>query len=126
MLMGIGDVQSRLEGLAASSKVSGTFFKDGKIITCAGFVEMWPGVAEMWQLPTIHVPKHYIEYARCMKQYVDTIAKTFGYHRLQTTCPEDALHNRWMTFLGFKKEGTMPKYTFNKLDYSIFGRIYGD
>lgn len=124
MLMGIGDTKARLDDLMNNSKAAGTFMRDGKIITCAGFVELWPGVAELWQLPTIHVTKYVLDYARTLRQYMENVAKTFKYHRLQTACPADDLHDRWMKFLGFVKEGTMKQYTFLKQDYSIFGRIF--
>lgn len=125
LLGGTSDVKTRLETLMQNSKAAGTFLHDGRIITCAGFVEMWPGVAELWQIPTIHVVKCKMDYARTMREYMEGAVKNFGYHRLQTSCPADPLHDRWMEFLGFTKEGTMRQYTYLKQDYSVFGRVYG-
>ena len=125
ILKGVGNAKARLESLMNNSKAAGTFLKDGRVITCAGFVELWPGVAELWQLPTVYITRCVVDYARTLKQYMENVVKTFHYHRLQTTCPADDLHDRWMQFLGFEKEGLLKKYTFSQQDYSIFGRVYG-
>lgn len=124
LLNGAGDVKTRLENLMHNSKAAGTFIHDGRVITCAGVVEIWPGVAELWQIPTIHVEKCKLAFAKTLKKYAEGVARNFKYHRLQTSCPADLAHDRWMEFLEFEKEGTMRQYTFLKQDYSIFGRIF--
>lgn len=124
LLMGVGDMKNRLSTLMQNSKAAGTFLYQGRIITCAGFVEIWPGVAELWQLPSIYVSECALVFSKTLKKYVENVAKNFQYHRLQTSCPSDQTHDRWMEFLGFVKEGTMKQYTFNKQDYSIFGRVF--
>lgn len=124
LLTSLGDTKNRLETLMQNSKAAGTFLQDGRIITCAGFVEINPGVAELWQLPSIYVAECRLSFAKTLKSYMENIVKTFKYHRLQTSCPADYEHDRWMEFLGFTKEGTMKQYTHLKQDYSIFGRVF--
>lgn len=124
LLNGIADIEKQLGTLMRNSRVALTFMYGGRVITCAGFVEMWPGVAELWQIPTVHVEKCKLTFAKTLKKYTEGAAKDFGYHRLQTSCPVDPLHDRWMEFLGFTKEGTMKQYTYLKQDYSIFGRVF--
>lgn len=124
LLNGLSFIKNRLETLMQNSKASGTFLHDGRIVTCAGFVELWPGVAELWQIPTIHVQKCKKDFAKTLRDYINNVARTFKYHRLQTSCPADHAHDRWMEFLGFEKEGTMRQYTYLKQDYSVFGRVF--
>lgn len=113
-----------IENLAAQSKQAGTFLYDGRIITCAGFLELWPGVCEVWQIPSTYVNTCPVLFAKTMKGYIETIADNFRYHRMQTVSPNDALHDRWMKWIGFKKEGIQAQYTQDKKDYSMWSRIF--
>lgn len=118
------NVYTQLEKLAEKSVQAGTFMYDGRIITCAGFLELWPGVAEIWQIPTEYVRLCPSLFSKTIRGYVETIAENFKYHRLQTVAPADALHDRWMAWLGFKSEGTMSNYTADKQDYRMWSRTF--
>lgn len=113
-----------IENLANKSKQAGTFMYDGRIITCAGFLELWDGVAEIWQIPSIYVSLCPTLFAKTIRGYVETIAEQFKYHRLQTCSPADPLHDRWMKFLGFTEEGTMKSYTKDKKDHRMWARTF--
>lgn len=115
---------AQIEKLAAVSKQAGTFMYDGRVITCAGFMEMWQGVAEVWQIPTQYVKTCPTLFAKTMRGYIETIADQFKYHRVQTVAPADALHDRWMTWLGFIDEGTMQMYTADKRNYRMWARTF--
>lgn len=115
---------AQIENLAAKSVQAGTFMYDGRIITCAGFLELWPGVAEIWQIPTIYVKLCPTLFSKTIRAYIETIAEQFKYHRLQTVAPADALHDRWMSWLGFRQEGTMLEYTADKRDYRMWSRAF--
>lgn len=114
----------QIEKLAAASVQAGTFMYDGRIITCAGFLELWPGVAEIWQIPTEYVRTCPLLFAKTMRGYVETIAENFRYHRLQTVAPADKLHDKWMEYLGFFENGTMPEYTTDKQYYRMWSRSF--
>jgi hypothetical protein len=101
-----------------------TAIKDGRIITCVGFLPLWEGVFDVWQIPSVHVEDHVLEYAKTMRRYICDIAKELKAHRIQSSCPANELHDRWMEFLGFKCEGTMAKYNRFKIDYRIWSRIW--
>lgn len=120
------DAYTRVEQLAKLSKQSGTFILDGRIITCAGFIEIWPGVAEVWQIPSIYAEENPIAFCKAMKGYIESIAETFKYHRIQTNCPADEKHERWMEFLGFKNETPdgMKAFTTDKRTYNAYARIF--
>lgn len=101
-----------------------TMVHDGRIITCAGFWTLWPGVCDVWQVPSIYVPAVSRAYGREMRRYILRLRETFGFHRIQTVSPNDELHRRWLTWLGFEAEGLMKKYTLDKHDYLMWGKVW--
>ncbi len=123
-VLGMKNAYEYIENLASKSKQAGTFMYDGRIITCAGFLELWDGVAEVWQIPTIYVSLCPILFAKTIRGYIETIAEQFKYHRLQTSSPADALHDRWMRYLGFIEEGTMQMYSKDKQNYRMWARTF--
>lgn len=103
---------------------AGTFLYDGRVLCCAGFKEIWTGVLEGWVIPSVWVKTAPISFAKYIKRYVESIAKTFKVHRFQSPAIDDELHERFMTFLGFSKEGTMRQYTHDKKDYCMYARLF--
>lgn len=123
-IFGMPNAYAFMENLANTSKQAGTFMYDGRVITCAGFVEMWPGVAEVWQIPTEYVKLAPVLFSKTLKNYVEMIAEQFKYHRLQTHSPADEMHDRWMQWLGFIDEGTLQMYTHQKQNYRLWARTF--
>lgn len=119
----LGDFRERLACVARDSVQAVTFVYDGRILLCAGFSCMWPGVLVVWMIPTTRIGAIPFRVARCLRRYVDRIAKDFGAHRLQTTTHADPMHARWMRFLGFSQEGIMRKFTHDKKDMLMFSRV---
>jgi len=101
-----------------------TLMEDGRIITCIGWIPLWTGVFEIWQIPSIHISHHKIEYVRTLKDFVTTYTKKLKAHRVQTYSPADSLHDAWMTFMGFECEGTLTEYTQFKEDYRLWSRRF--
>ena len=101
-----------------------TLVQDGRIVTCIGAIQLWPGVWEVWQIPSIYVPRYAKSYCQTIKGLLDVRALGLGAWRLQTHSPADELHDRWMAFIGFECEGTMKEYTRNKIDHRIWARRY--
>lgn len=103
---------------------AGTFLYEGRILCCAGFRIIWPGVIEGWIIPSIWVKTAPISFAKYMRRYVESIAKSFRCHRFQTASPDDPFHERWMNWMKFQKEGTMRNYTHNKKTYCLYSRLF--
>jgi hypothetical protein len=120
----LGEIFKKGKVLQDVSKESGTFIHEGRVITCAGFIEQWPGVCEVWQIPSVYTAAYPLAFARTMKRYVEQIAETFKYRRMQTTSLDDELHSRWMTWIGFQKEGTLRQYDNLKNDYCQWARMF--
>lgn len=101
-----------------------TVVLDGRILFCAGFCPLWPGVFELWMIPSVYAKTAPVFFARTIRRYIDRIAIDFAAHRLQTTSFDDPFHRRWMTWLGFQPEGVLRQFTQDKRDMVQFGRIF--
>lgn len=122
-ILNIPDLKARLTALERIGDAV-TLIYDGRIVGFTGFLEMWPGVCEIWLVPTVHIQTAALPVARMLRGYVASLAETFKFHRMQTYAPDDELHNRWMKFLGFHSEGTLEKYSQAKQDYQMWARIF--
>lgn len=124
-LFGLENGLDLIKKLTEGKGEAGTFLYDGRVVFCAGFKEIWVGVMEGWIIPSVWIksmpPRLFI---RCIKQYVEATAKAFNVHRFQSPAIDDGLHERFMNFLGFEKEGTMKKYTHDKKDYCMYARLF--
>lgn len=116
------DAYARIEKVAAASVQAGTFLLGGRILFCAGFQELWPGVFEMWMIPSVHLPGNVMRFGRTIRHYVDRVMIDFNAHRLQATTHDDPFHERWMEFLGFHREARMYKFTNDKKNMLLYAR----
>lgn len=124
--------QMFLEVFANHNHIFESFAKRGRawtivindeVITCSGLYPMWPGVYEGWQVPTIRVQNNSYQYAKAYKETLDDAFMGDEVHRVQSYCIHDDLHDKWMRFLGFEKEGVMRKYSWDKRDYALYARV---
>jgi hypothetical protein len=110
-----------LSGVAAKqlieNSICSTMLYKGQILCILGFYQLWPGVLNVWIFPSIYAAQHPMVFLRAAKKYTKGIADDIPCHRLQTLAIDDKLHSDWMTFLGFKKEGVLEKYTPDMVDY---------
>lgn len=102
-------------------KTCGTILHDGRILGVMGFYELWPGVCELFVLPSIYLPKYPMQFARCIKKMLDSGIFN-AYHRVQIRALDDDLHNRWLAFLKFEQEGILKKYDPQGNDYKMWAR----
>lgn len=118
----IGTDREKLATLAYHG-VCGTLMYDGRILGIIGYCEMWPGVFEVFILPSKYVSKYAIMFARHVRRLLASLEKSHDAHRFQTSCVADELHDRWMRFMGFKDEGTMEQFSTNRLDYRMWAKV---
>ena len=98
-----------------------TLVYDGRIIACMGFVETFPGIADVWLIPSIHIRKIPKMFLIEIKQYLNAIMQALNFHRLQTVGRTDVFHVKWMEYIGFKCEGTLKNFYKNQ-DYLLWAR----
>lgn len=100
-----------------------TILYDGRIIACMGFIEIVPGVVEVWLIPSIYVKSIPKLFLKTVKSRLEVLASTLGFHRMQTIGLIDEASEKWMEWLGFVREGVMVQYL-NKKDYIIWARCF--
>lgn len=112
--------KAMLEHLSVMGE-SWSLFKNGEFIAAGGVIPSHLGYGELWQVPSSQVGNYQLPYCKALKHYVERFVHQ--YSRLQTTCIHDDLHNRWMRFLGFEKEGVLKRYGLDGQDYAIHARL---
>ena len=96
---------------------------DGRIMCCGGVAPYRNGNSDVWLIPSVHLNTAKFTFTRELRKWLFQVREDLSLTRMQTFSIEDDLHNRWMRFLGFTKEGVMRKY--NKgMDYGVWGRIW--
>jgi len=116
-------VRDRYEKLSQMGPAS-SVIHHGRVITCVGVVEHWPGNCEVWQVPSIYLAQKPFYYARLMRHWLESVAKSFECRRMQTVCVDDDLHARWMAFLKFESEGVLRQYSVLGQDYRQYARLF--
>jgi hypothetical protein len=100
-----------------------TGVKEGKIISCGGLLVKAFGNADVWQIPSIYVSDVKLSYCKVIKNWLNEQAKELSLSRMETISLDDGLHDRWMSFVGFEKEGVKRRYI-NGKDYAMWGRLF--
>ena len=105
------------------STVARTGVIDGRVIACGGLSKNVYGVGDVWLVPSIYVSDYSLTFLRFVKDWLKDASQAYGITRLQTASPNDELHNKYMLFLGFEKEGEMRQYALGK-DYAMWGLLW--
>jgi len=95
--------------------------KDGTILGVLGAVNVMPSVCEVFILATKQQGDHPIEFAKSVKKKLYEL-KT-KYRRIQAIASDDKFHTRWLSWLGFEREGVMKKYGVNGENLVMWGLI---
>lgn len=111
-----------LDAFQAGS-IAFTGIVDGRVICCGGVSPFLMGNAEIWLIPSVYVERDPMIFARNLRKHLFNIRRDLALSRMQTSCIDDELHNRWMEFLGFTKEGHMKKF-YNGVNYNLWGRVW--
>lgn len=119
-------VEASPEKYAALATVGdgGTMVYEGTVLAAFGFLRLWPGVYEVWLLPSVHIARYPSIFLRTVRGYVDRMFETHNLRRLQSPALADRLHDKWMLHLGFVNEtpGGMPGYGEVGQNYNLWGR----
>ena len=100
-----------------------TLVMDDKIVCCFGYLQLFPGVAEVWLLPSVEMRNYSLSVVREVKGYLESTAEVRGWHRIQTVTRDIPQHRKWMEVLGFTEEGTLKQY-YQKEDYILSARYF--
>ena len=111
-----------LEALEKGS-IACTGIVNGVVMCCGGVSPFLNGNAEIWLIPSVYLETETMSFSRHLRRWLFGVRDDLALTRMQTACLDDDLHNQWMTFLGFEKEGVMKKYH-NGTDYVMWGRVW--
>ncbi len=103
-----------------------TFLYNDVILGIIGYLEMWPGVFEVWAFPSIYVDQYPVVYLRKVKRYLQALEKSHNIRRLQTVAFADEIHNGWMAFLGFECETPqgMKQHSVLGETFNMWSKVY--
>ncbi len=118
-----GAFQTLIE-LNRKSAQAVTIMQDGKILMMCGFINLWPGTAELWLIPTTYALDCPIVFSKSVKNMIELMAESLRLHRMQATVIDDDSHSNFMDFLGFEKEGLLKQYSDAKENYIPWARIF--
>ena len=100
-----------------------TIFIEGRVVAIIGQFEHWPGVFEIFMIPSIYVPLYIKSFLPLIRYYLQALFDNLGAHRIQSTAWDTPELERWMQFIGFEKEGTLKMYTQDKQNYCMWARF---
>jgi hypothetical protein len=72
-------------------------------------------------VPTEEQSKHPHTFSRSVKNELFSLKRK--YRRIQAIAKDDEFHGRWLSWLGFKREGVLRKYNFEGEDMVIWGMV---
>lgn len=116
------DTRQRLAYLE-SAHCAETIMYKGVVLGVIGFVQVLPKVYEVFLFPSVYLYENRIAFARLMKYYKEEAIVHYDWHRLQMVTPNDELHIRWASFLGFEKEGILRKFDYNGEDHIMWSVV---
>ena len=115
-IAGIPGVSSTLTSIGAKSIIA----EDGTILGIIGLVPTLPGACEVFILASEDQDAHSVGFARgVLRELLEIKPK---YRRIQAvTSVNNLVHQRFIAWLGFVKEGTLKKYGLKGDDMVMWG-----
>lgn len=108
----------RLEDMGAASILT----PDGKtVLGVMGAVPTLPGVCEVFVLASEAQQHHPVTFAKSVRKELYTLKEK--YRRIQAVSRDDDFHSRWLSWLGFEREGVLKKYGLHGEDMVMWGLI---
>lgn len=117
-----GASEQRLAYLEATHCAETILYK-GIVLGVVGFIEITSKVFELFLFPSKYLYENRIAFARLMRYYKEEAITHYNWHRLQIITPDDELHKRWASFLGFEKEGVLRKYDYKGRDQIMWSVV---
>ena len=97
-----------------------------RIVFCGGIIYLWSRVGQAWLYTVPDMIRYRVSTFPIIKRFVDTTRVALNLERIQTSVQEDFEEgHRLMKHLGFKFEGTHPKYI-NGLTYVSYAWVRED
>lgn len=97
-----------------------TAIEDNYVFGCAGVVKQWDNRAIAWALLSEYAGVQFIRIHRAVKRFLETT----DFKRVEAFVDaEFEAGHRWITMLGFEREGYMKSFSPNGNDAVLYARI---
>lgn len=83
---------------------------DGKVIFISSSERITATTWEVMIIPSVHLPRYIKSAVKDIRIWLDIFKEKDGTKRIQTWGYPTDLSKRWLTYLGFEYESTMPYY----------------
>tara|TARA_R110000744_G_scaffold138440_5_gene249252 strand:+ start:177 stop:656 length:480 start_codon:yes stop_codon:yes gene_type:complete len=108
----------------ADPKLSWAAIGKGRVVAVFGLRSVWPGLMEVWMLPSEGIEQHAISFIRGSKSLIDIAIGDYDVNRLQICVKKDnTTAFRFAKALGFEVESTMTKFGPEGADYYMMVRF---
>lgn len=116
------DVGYILCQLADTGLVSTVVSADGKLILgIMGAVPTVPGVCEVFVIASVDQKKYPLTFTKAVRKELCTLRGK--YRRIQAIAKDDEFHARWLSWLGFQREGVLRKFGLSGEDMVMWGLV---
>lgn len=93
---------------------------DGRVIACAGCLEMWENRAYAWSMISADAGRHFFGFIRA----VDGFLKQAPWRRIEAAVQSDFEQaHRMIRLLGFEFEGRMRAFSADGVDNDLYARV---
>lgn len=117
IVLNLAEVRYALSNIpGGASGDAATILIDGRIVLCLGYMQLSPGIVEVWLIPSIYMEKHAVSIIQDVKAYLNSFAEKFQWYRIQTVTQNNDQHRKWMRVLGFTEGEPLKNYLGGK-DY---------
>ncbi len=101
-----------------------TFMHDGRIVAIGGVVPLTKKTGYAFSLFSVHADKAHVATARAVSRMFHRLVEDLGLHRVTTyNLVEAERHHKWCEWLGFVREGVVPKFDDEGKDYVQYGLV---
>ena len=101
-----------------------TLLVDGFPMAIFGYVNVSPGVYEMWSEVSDLARGHGLAAIRLVNQIQEMAFRNLEMHRLQATCRADREeYTRFLEIMGFEREGVLRQVTPNRKDLILYSMV---
>ena len=116
------EMASALDWLSATRNGKTLTTPDGKtVLGILGMVPVLPHVCEVFVIASKEQMAHPMTFARAVKREIGHLR--LKYRRIQATAANDKFHARWLSWLGFDREGVLKSFGLDGEDMVMWGMV---
>jgi hypothetical protein len=119
----IGNPGMQFDAQAAAGTAV-TMLIDGRIAAIGGVARLWPGLGEVWMVPTKLARTLPLALTRTAMEVIEYSVQSLELRRAQCFCKTaDKRAVRWAETLGFAREATLRRYGADGADYELLAIV---